>query len=251
MASLLKHAHCIAKLSKPAISMLPAYRPAMPSLDIFHPEVSQPAYTLPNEIPSFTGPEYDSGDESEDESHRFNALISTCYKKVANHVWPVRMTLPEEYCIVRMIPSDPMLSLPILPTHPPDFILSKKFTQEHMEKMNINRSGFLWPDEEKLVLFLIKAQEGGIAWDASERGNFQKDYFDPVVIPTIEHIPWVERNIPIPPDIYDKVIKILKEKIQVGVYERSNSAYQSKWFCIPIKVVLHTEKGWEIPLARS
>jgi len=94
-----------------------------------------------------------------------------------------------------------------------------------MEEMNINVLGFLWPDEEKLILFLIRAQEEGIAWDASEWGNFQKDYFDPVVIPTIEHIPWVEWNIPIPLGIYDEVFKILKEKIWVGVYERSNSAY--------------------------
>jgi len=28
----------------------------------------------------------------------------------------------------------------------------------------------------------------GIAWDASEQGNFQKDYFNPVVIPTIKNI---------------------------------------------------------------
>jgi len=49
-----------------------------------------------------------------------------------------QMTLPEEYCIVQRIPSYPLLSLPILPTHPPDFIPSKKFTQEHREKMNIN-----------------------------------------------------------------------------------------------------------------
>ena len=98
--------------------------------------------------------------------------------------------------------------------------------------MNINASSFLWPDEEKLVLFLIKAQEEGIAWDMSEWGNFQKDYLNPVVIPTIEHIPWVEWNIPIPLGIYNKIVKILKEKMHVGVYERSNSAYQSKWFCI-------------------
>ena len=32
-------------------------------------------------------------------------------------------------------------------------------------------------------------------WDASECGNFQKDYLDLVVIPTIEHIPWVKHNI--------------------------------------------------------
>ena len=108
--------------------------------------------------------------------------------------------------------------------HPPDFIPSEKFTEERREKMNINVTRFLWPEEEKLILFLIKAQEDGIAWDALERGSFRDDYFNPVVIPTIEHIPWVERNIPIPPGIYDEVVWILKEKIRVGVYERSNSS---------------------------
>ena len=33
-------------------------------------------------------------------------------------------------------------------------------------------------------------------------------------------------------EIYDEVIRIIKEKIKIGVYERSNSSYQSKWFCI-------------------
>src|SRR5882724_12340076 len=127
------------------------------------------------------------------------------------------MTLPEEYCIVQRIPSDPLLSLPILPTHPPNFILSKKFTQECMEKMNINVSGFLWLDEEKLILFLIKVQEEGIAWDVSEWGNFWKDYFDPVVIPTIKHIPWVEWNIPIPLGIYNEVVKILRKRSSGGI----------------------------------
>jgi len=92
--------------------------------------------------------------------------------------------------------------------------------------MDINPSAFLWPEEEKLILFLIKAQEADIAWDPTKHGNFRKDYFKPVVIPTVEHIPWVERNIPIPPGIYDEVVRIIKEKIKVGVYERSNSSYQ-------------------------
>ncbi len=42
----------------------------------------------------------------------------------------------------------------------------------------------------------------------------------------------MEQNIPIPPGIYDKVVRILKEKISIGVYERSNSSYRTKWFCI-------------------
>ena len=89
-----------------------------------------------------------------------------------NHTWPVRTTLPEEYCIIQKIPLDPLLSLPVLPTCPPDFLPSDKFTEDQREKMNINASGFLWPEEEKLILFLIKAQEEGIAWDTSECGNF-------------------------------------------------------------------------------
>src|SRR5882672_6471827 len=99
-------------------------------------------------------------------------------------------------------------------------------------EMNINLSEFLWLEEEKVMLFLIKAQEAAIAWDPSERGNFRKNYFKPIVIPTVEHIPWVEQNIPILPGIYDEVIRIIKEKIKVGIYERSNSSYQSKWVCI-------------------
>src|SRR5882672_4961929 len=98
--------------------------------------------------------------------------------------------------------------------------------------MDINLSGFLWPEEEKLMLFLIKAQEAAIAWDLTKRGKFRKDYFKPVVVPTVKHILWVECNIPIPPGIYDEVIRIIKEKIKVGVNERSNLSYRSKWFCV-------------------
>src|SRR5882724_4009525 len=107
----------------------------------------------------------------------FDALAALRYKKAANCVHPIQMTLPEDHCILHRIPSDPLISLPVLPKHPPDFIPSEKFTKERREKMNINLSGFLWPEEEKLILFLIKAQEEVIAWDPTEHGNFRKDYF--------------------------------------------------------------------------
>jgi len=97
--------------------------------------------------------------------------------------------------------------------------------------MNINPSGFLWPEEEKLILFLIKAQEEAIAWDPTEPGNFRKDYLSRLsyqLFPT--HMGRAQH--PIPPGIYDEVVRIIKEKIKIGVYERSNSSYWSKWFCI-------------------
>jgi len=56
MASLLTHACCVAKLSKPAIATLPAHCPAIPSPDIFHQEASRPTSTLLHELASITGP---------------------------------------------------------------------------------------------------------------------------------------------------------------------------------------------------
>ena len=56
----------------------------------------------------------------------------------------------------------------------------------------------------------------------------------PVACP-IEHIPWVHKNIPIPPGIYEEVIWIIRDKIASGVYEESNASYRSRWFCVTKK----------------
>ena len=98
--------------------------------------------------------------------------------------------------------------------------------------MPVNKDGFLWPEEEKLVHYLIKKHEDAFAWTEEEKGKLSEEYFEPVVIPTIEHIPWVLKNIPIPPGIYSRVVEIIKHKIQTGVYEPSNSSYRSRWFCV-------------------
>jgi len=54
-------------------------------------------------------------------------------------------------------------------------------------------------------------------------------------MPVVPHVPWVQRNIPIPPGLYDDVCKVLKQKIDAGVYEHSNSSYRTRWFCVPKK----------------
>ncbi len=64
------------------------------------------------------------------------------------------------------------------------------------------------------------------AWTDSERGTFREDFFPPVQIPVVPHTPWVQRNIPIPPDLYDEVCRIIRAKEEAGVYEPSNSAYR-------------------------
>jgi len=45
----------------------------------------------------------------------------------------------------------------------------------------------------------------------------------------------LNKNIPIPPGIHVRSSKIIKEKIKIGIYERSNSSYQSKMVLCPQK----------------
>ena len=75
-------------------------------------------------------------------------------------------------------------------------------------------------------------QNLGFAWEDSERGRFREDFFPPIEMPVIPHTPWVLKNIPIPPGLYPKVCEVIRTKIDAGVYEPSNSAYRSRWFCV-------------------
>lgn len=164
------------------------------------------------------------------ENNRETAALA--YKKVANRIKPVATTLPENFCIVRRILCNPLTDLPMLPICLPEFVPGDRYTLEQKETMSVNPDKFLWPEEEKLVHHIISIHETAFAWDESEKGKFSDEYFDPVVIPTIEHIPWVLRNIPIPPGIFNQVVEVIKNKIASGIYKPSNSSYRSRWFCV-------------------
>lgn len=75
-------------------------------------------------------------------------------------------------------------------------------------------------------------QNEAFAWNDSQRGHFREDFFPPVEMPVVPHKPWVLKNIPIPPGIYDEVCKVIRTKVAAGVYEPSNSSYRSRWFCV-------------------
>lgn len=75
-------------------------------------------------------------------------------------------------------------------------------------------------------------QNTDFSWDDTERGAFKEEYFPPVTILIVEHMPWVQKNIPISPGIFDEVCKIIQTKIQAVVYKPSNSSYCLHWFCV-------------------
>ena len=154
------------------------------------------------------------------------------YKPVACKVKPVLEDLPAKFRIIQNIKGDPLASLPVLNPHPIPFTPTGRYTQERKEQFDRDNSHFLLPDERALLHNFMMLHNEVFAWDNSERGHFHEDFFPPIDIPVVPHEPWVKRNIRIPPGMYDELCKLVKQKIDAGVFEPSNSSYRSRWFCM-------------------
>ena len=154
------------------------------------------------------------------------------YKRVNQKVKLVAGTFPEFARVMRQFPKDPLLSLPILTPHPLEFKLMERISEEGIKMLLINEEGWLWPEEIKLFQHIMVLNQDALAFEEDQRGTFKESYFSPYIIPVEPHTPWVYKNIPIPPGIKDKVIQLLKDKMKAGVYEHSQSAYRSRWFCV-------------------
>ena len=128
------------------------------------------------------------------------------YKPVAHKIQPIETDLPSRFRIIREVRGDPLQNIPKLNPRPPDFTATGRYTEEHKAQFDqVHNGAFLLPEERKLVHHFMCLQNGGFAWSDQERRLFHKDFFPPVEILTIPHKPWAQRNIPIPPGIYDEV----------------------------------------------
>ncbi|KIK60554.1 hypothetical protein GYMLUDRAFT_105420, partial [Collybiopsis luxurians FD-317 M1] len=108
--------------------------------------------------------------------------------------------------------------IPKLNSNPPEFKPTGQYTQERKEIIDkMHSENFLWPEEKKLMHHFMMAHEDGFAWCDEERGKFKEEFFPPVEMAIVPHTPWVEKNIPIPPGIFEEVCKVLKKKIDAGV----------------------------------
>jgi hypothetical protein len=166
-------------------------------------------------------------------SSRFKRVFK--YKPVSRKVRPVPGVTPEDTKVTRRFPADPLLNLPTLPTEPPAFAPTDKFTQERMDNLKVDEKNDLTYDERALFKHVLLINERSIAFDDNERGTFRQDYFSDYKIPLMEHEPWSEPNIPVPPGLREEIMQLLREKIEAGVYEPTQSSYRSKWFCVKKK----------------
>ncbi|KAG5633669.1 hypothetical protein DXG03_006821, partial [Asterophora parasitica] len=118
--------------------------------------------------------------------------------------------------------------MPILDPNPPLFCPTGQYTQECKDELDAEHPGLLMDAKCTMMHDLTCKQNLAFAWDNTEHGCLHLDFFPPIDLTIVKHIPWIERNIPIPPGIYCEVCDLIKTKIAAGVYEPSNSAYRSR-----------------------
>ena len=157
------------------------------------------------------------------------------YKRVDQKIRPIPSQIPAHMKAQRRFPEDPLRNLPPLPYHPPEFQPTFKFTPERMQSLEIDNNTDLQPEEKKLLKHVLVTNERSIAFDEDERGTFRSDYFSDYKMLVVDHLPWQDKNIPLPAGYRDEIIRLLKEKIQAGVYEGAQSSYRSRWFCVKKK----------------
>ena len=157
------------------------------------------------------------------------------YKAVDKKKRPVPNIFPESVKVIRRFPSNPLERLPKLPFQAPEFIATKRLTEKRMKNLELEENKDLRGEERKLLEHILQLNERSIAFAEEERGTFRRDYFSDYQMPVMEHEPWKDRNIPLPPGHRDEILRLLKEKIDVGVYEPAQSSYRSRWFCVAKK----------------
>ncbi|KAG6839178.1 hypothetical protein C0991_005184 [Blastosporella zonata] len=132
------------------------------------------------------------------------------YKPVALRTKPVAASIPDSFQIKCNIIGDPLRDIPILSVNPPPYIPTGQFNQEQKDQfVETHDNGFLSKSKINLFIHLMCLQNKGFAWDDSEWGNFQNDFFKPVKIPTIPHVPWIKQNILFSQDFIMKSAKSL------------------------------------------
>ena len=199
--------------------------PLLPPLTICSPSTS-----VPSPLPTLMPWTLDTNDRTSD---RVKAVLK--YKKVDKKIRPIPTKIPSHMKVHRKLPEDPLQTLPPLPFYPPEFYPTPKVSMERMTSLAIDDNDELLPEEKKLLKHVLVRNERSIAFSEQERGTFRSDYFSDYKMPVVDHLPWQDKNMPLPQGYKDEIIRLLKEKIDAGVYEEAQSSYRSRWFCVKKK----------------
>ncbi|KAK3946546.1 hypothetical protein QBC32DRAFT_366329, partial [Pseudoneurospora amorphoporcata] len=110
-----------------------------------------------------------------------------------------------------------------------------RLTPERLESMLEDVRKVLQPKEVELFTHILYNREAALAWNFTECGRIHRDVFPPQRIRTIPHRAWQSKSVPIPKALTDKVIELLRDRVNRGILEESHAAYRNNWFLVKKK----------------
>ena len=118
--------------------------------------------------------------------------IKKKYKPVTMKTKPVASQVSKDFRIEQQILGNSLATIPQLDSNLPPFILTPHFSNNQKATfVKEHNTGFLTQTELNVLVDLVAKQETAFAWEDSERGSMQPNFFPLVHIPTIPHVPWV------------------------------------------------------------
>ena len=109
-----------------------------------------------------------------------------------------------------------------------------RLTPERLAALDVGE--WLWVEEKAMFFELMLNHEGAIAFDWKECSKIHEDVSPPILIKTVPHEAWQERNFPCPKALFPIVAKMLLERLDRGVLEKCNGPYRNPWFLVAKKL---------------
>jgi len=108
-----------------------------------------------------------------------------------------------------------------------------RLTPERLKALEVGN--WLWENERAMFDEMMINREGAIAFDWKEVSKIHEDVSPPIVIKTVPHEAWQEKNFPCPRALVPVVVKMLIERLERGVLEKCDGPYRNPWFLVAKK----------------
>ena len=109
-----------------------------------------------------------------------------------------------------------------------------RLTPERLRSLDVG--DWLWPEERAMFDEMMINREEAIAFEWKEVRKIHPDVSPPIMIKTMPHQAWQEKNFPCPKALVPVVVKMLLERLERGVLEKCNGPYRNPWFLVAKKL---------------
>lgn len=101
-----------------------------------------------------------------------------------------------------------------------------------MGPIKVGRDGLLTKRGQEKFRYMLSKYGNAFDFDITKIGCVDPQIEIPMVIFTLPHIPWDLNPIPVPKAVLQKVIDLLKEKLEANMLERLKAPHSNRWFTI-------------------